>query len=169
MCILCIGVFSEKDIQGNIPCCDDGIGWTETFRCTLRGSKYAFSRVIYLHDHCFLEELVSFSMVNVSKGLLDYSNYSSYDTIKLQFCFQLSYFFRIDMSFQLASADVFLKESQFLVYGNGRDEPPTGLVFDKQQLKGLYFNQSPNKVWFLVFFSFFDWTILIEFFLLKRC
>ncbi|KAG6530175.1 hypothetical protein ZIOFF_012397 [Zingiber officinale] len=49
------------------------------------------------------------------------------------------------LSEELASADVFLKESQFLIYGNGRDEPPTGLMFDKQQLKGLYFNQSPNK------------------------
>nr|XP_010910170.1 putative methylesterase 14, chloroplastic isoform X2 [Elaeis guineensis]XP_010910181.1 putative methylesterase 14, chloroplastic isoform X2 [Elaeis guineensis]XP_019703951.1 putative methylesterase 14, chloroplastic isoform X2 [Elaeis guineensis] len=46
---------------------------------------------------------------------------------------------------QLASADVFLQESQFLVYGNGRDKPPTGLVLDKQQIKGLYFNQSPSK------------------------
>lgn len=49
------------------------------------------------------------------------------------------------LSDELASADVFLKESQFLVYGNGRDKPPTGLIFDKQQIKGLYFNQSPLK------------------------
>jgi hypothetical protein len=47
---------------------------------------------------------------------------------------------------QLASADVFLQESQFLLYGNGKDKPPTGLRFDKQQIKGLYFNQSPSKV-----------------------
>ncbi|THU61650.1 hypothetical protein C4D60_Mb07t25560 [Musa balbisiana] len=47
---------------------------------------------------------------------------------------------------ELASADVFLKESQFLVYGNGSDNPPTGLMFDKQHIKsGLYFNQSPPK------------------------
>ncbi|OAY81958.1 putative methylesterase 14, chloroplastic [Ananas comosus] len=46
---------------------------------------------------------------------------------------------------ELASADVFLQESQFLVYGNGKDKPPTGLAFDKQQIKGLYFNQSPSK------------------------
>ena len=47
---------------------------------------------------------------------------------------------------QLQSADVFLQESQFLVYGNGKDKPPTGLMFDKQQIKGLYFNQTPSKV-----------------------
>jgi hypothetical protein len=47
---------------------------------------------------------------------------------------------------QLASADVFLQESQFLLYGNGKEKPPTGLRFDKQQIKGLYFNQSPSKV-----------------------
>ena len=47
---------------------------------------------------------------------------------------------------QLRSADVFLQESQFLVYGNGKDKPPTGLMFDKQQIKGLYFNQTPSKV-----------------------
>ncbi|CAM0910736.1 unnamed protein product [Alopecurus aequalis] len=46
---------------------------------------------------------------------------------------------------ELASADVFLQESQFLLYGNGKDKPPTGLRFDKQQIKGLYFNQSPSK------------------------
>ncbi|KAJ3681434.1 hypothetical protein LUZ60_015923 [Juncus effusus] len=46
---------------------------------------------------------------------------------------------------ELASADVFLQESQFLVYGNGKDKPATGLVFDKQQIKALYFNQTPPK------------------------
>ncbi|XP_008803794.1 putative methylesterase 14, chloroplastic isoform X1 [Phoenix dactylifera] len=46
---------------------------------------------------------------------------------------------------ELASADVFLQESQFLVYSNGRDKAPTGLVLDKQQIKCLYFNQSPSK------------------------
>lgn len=69
-----------------------------------------------------------------------------------------SYFFIIFISFflfltiaflfisQLASADVFLQESQFLLYGNGKDKPPTGLKFDKQQIKALYFNQTPTKV-----------------------
>lgn len=47
---------------------------------------------------------------------------------------------------QLASADLFLQESQFLVYGNGRDKPPTSIMFDKQQIRALYFNQSPPKV-----------------------
>ncbi|KAJ0960804.1 hypothetical protein J5N97_001305 [Dioscorea zingiberensis] len=46
---------------------------------------------------------------------------------------------------ELASAEAFMQEAQFLLYGNGRDKPPTGLMFDKQQLKGLYFNQSPLK------------------------
>ncbi|KAH7670727.1 putative hydrolase/acyltransferase (alpha/beta hydrolase superfamily) protein [Dioscorea alata] len=46
---------------------------------------------------------------------------------------------------ELASAEAFMQESQFLLYGNGRDKPPTSLMFSKQQIKGLYFNQSPPK------------------------
>ncbi|KAJ4867258.1 hypothetical protein Rs2_51202 [Raphanus sativus] len=46
---------------------------------------------------------------------------------------------------QLGSAERFMKESQFLIYGNGKDKPPTGFMFEKQHMKGLYFNQSPNK------------------------
>ncbi|KAG5384340.1 hypothetical protein IGI04_035810 [Brassica rapa subsp. trilocularis] len=46
---------------------------------------------------------------------------------------------------ELGSAEKFMKESQFLIYGNGKDEPPTGFMFEKQHMKGLYFNQSPNK------------------------
>jgi hypothetical protein len=39
-----------------------------------------------------------------------------------------------------------MQESQFLIHGNGKDKPPTGFMFEKQQMKGLYFNQSPTKV-----------------------
>ncbi|XP_047321884.1 putative methylesterase 12, chloroplastic [Impatiens glandulifera] len=46
---------------------------------------------------------------------------------------------------ELGCAEMFLQESKFLVYGNGKDNPPTQLIFEKQQLKGLYFNQSPSK------------------------
>ncbi|KAL5993313.1 hypothetical protein ACLOJK_014237 [Asimina triloba] len=46
---------------------------------------------------------------------------------------------------ELAPAEFFTQESQYLMYGNGKDKPPTGLHLDKQQLKGLYFNQSPSK------------------------
>ncbi|XP_058090136.1 putative methylesterase 14, chloroplastic [Magnolia sinica] len=46
---------------------------------------------------------------------------------------------------ELASAEMFMQESQFLMYGNGKDKPPTGLMLDKQQIKGLYFNQTPPK------------------------
>ncbi|KAJ4881420.1 hypothetical protein Rs2_38475 [Raphanus sativus] len=46
---------------------------------------------------------------------------------------------------ELGSAERFMKESQFLIYGNGKDKPPTGFMFEKQHMKGLYFNQSPNK------------------------
>ncbi|XP_044474590.1 putative methylesterase 14, chloroplastic [Mangifera indica] len=46
---------------------------------------------------------------------------------------------------ELGSAERFMQESQFLIYGNGRDKPPTGFMFEKQQMKGLYFNQSPTK------------------------
>uniref|UniRef100_A0A1J3HRL5 Putative methylesterase 14, chloroplastic n=1 Tax=Noccaea caerulescens TaxID=107243 RepID=A0A1J3HRL5_NOCCA len=46
---------------------------------------------------------------------------------------------------ELGSAERFMKESQFLIYGNGQDKPPTGFMFEKQHMKGLYFNQSPNK------------------------
>lgn len=46
---------------------------------------------------------------------------------------------------ELASAEIFMQESQFLIHGNGNDKPPTGLMLDKEQIKGLYFNQSPAK------------------------
>ncbi|XP_010421895.1 PREDICTED: putative methylesterase 12, chloroplastic [Camelina sativa] len=46
---------------------------------------------------------------------------------------------------ELGSSERFMKESQFLIYGNGKDEPATGFMFEKQHMKGLYFNQSPNK------------------------
>ncbi|CAM8911654.1 unnamed protein product [Rhodiola kirilowii] len=46
---------------------------------------------------------------------------------------------------QLGSADLFMKESKFLIHGNGKDKPPTGFMFEKEQIKALYFNQSPTK------------------------
>ncbi|XP_021908169.1 putative methylesterase 14, chloroplastic [Carica papaya] len=46
---------------------------------------------------------------------------------------------------ELGSAERFLQESQFLVYGNGKDKPATAFMFEKQQIKALYFNQSPTK------------------------
>ncbi|XP_022720791.1 putative methylesterase 14, chloroplastic, partial [Durio zibethinus] len=46
---------------------------------------------------------------------------------------------------KLGSAERFMQESQFLIYGNGKDKPPTGFMFEKQLMKGLYFNQSPTK------------------------
>ncbi|KAF9603534.1 hypothetical protein IFM89_037015 [Coptis chinensis] len=46
---------------------------------------------------------------------------------------------------EIGSAEMFVQESQLLVYGNGQDKPPTSLRFDKQQTKGLYFNQTPSK------------------------
>ncbi|ESQ38584.1 hypothetical protein EUTSA_v10028772mg [Eutrema salsugineum] len=46
---------------------------------------------------------------------------------------------------ELGSAERFMKESQFLIYGNGEDKPATGFMFEKQHMKSLYFNQSPNK------------------------
>ncbi|XP_051139395.1 putative methylesterase 12, chloroplastic [Andrographis paniculata] len=46
---------------------------------------------------------------------------------------------------ELGSAELFSSDSKFLVYGNGKDNPPTGFMFEKQHLHGLYFNQSPTK------------------------
>ncbi|XP_057453932.1 putative methylesterase 12, chloroplastic [Lotus japonicus] len=46
---------------------------------------------------------------------------------------------------QLGSAERFMEESKFLIYGNGKEKPPTGFMFEKEQMKGLYFNQSPTK------------------------
>ncbi|KAE8700662.1 putative methylesterase 12 [Hibiscus syriacus] len=46
---------------------------------------------------------------------------------------------------ELGSAERFMQESQFLIHGNGKDKPPTGFMFEKQLMKGLYFNQSPTK------------------------
>lgn len=46
---------------------------------------------------------------------------------------------------ELGSAEVFLTQSQFLLYGNGKDKTPTAIMFDKEQIKGLYFNQTTPK------------------------
>ncbi|CAL1409907.1 unnamed protein product [Linum trigynum] len=46
---------------------------------------------------------------------------------------------------ELGSADRFMQESPFLIHGNGKDNPATGFMFEKQLMKGLYFNQSPTK------------------------
>ncbi|KAF6159686.1 hypothetical protein GIB67_029944 [Kingdonia uniflora] len=46
---------------------------------------------------------------------------------------------------ELGPAEMFMQESQFLVFGNGKDKPPTSLMLEKEQIKGLYFNQSPSK------------------------
>ncbi|XP_002510769.2 putative methylesterase 14, chloroplastic [Ricinus communis] len=46
---------------------------------------------------------------------------------------------------ELGSAERFMQESEFLIYGNGKDKAPTGFMFEKQQMKGLYFNQSTTK------------------------
>ncbi|KAJ8769891.1 hypothetical protein K2173_008973 [Erythroxylum novogranatense] len=46
---------------------------------------------------------------------------------------------------ELGSAERFMQESQFLIHGNGKEKPPTGFMFGKQHMKGLYFNQSPRK------------------------
>lgn len=61
-------------------------------------------------------------------------------------CFCLfSNSYKLSLS-QLGSAERFMKESQFLIHRNGKDKPATGFTFEKQHMKSLYFNQSPNKV-----------------------
>lgn len=54
--------------------------------------------------------------------------------------------FYYESPMQLGSAEHFLQESKSLIFGNGNDKPPTGFMFEKQQMHGLYFNQSPAKV-----------------------
>eukprot|EP00252_Welwitschia_mirabilis_P006902 TRINITY_DN1784_c0_g3_i1.p1 TRINITY_DN1784_c0_g3~~TRINITY_DN1784_c0_g3_i1.p1 ORF type:complete len:363 (-),score=93.69 TRINITY_DN1784_c0_g3_i1:476-1564(-) len=46
---------------------------------------------------------------------------------------------------ELATTNELLKNSQVFIYANGNENPPTGLEFDKRQLKELFFNQSPSK------------------------
>ncbi|XP_031110597.1 putative methylesterase 12, chloroplastic [Ipomoea triloba] len=46
---------------------------------------------------------------------------------------------------ELGSAELFMQESKFLIHGNGKDKPATGFMFEKEQMAGLYFNQSPTK------------------------
>ncbi|KAL0282841.1 UNVERIFIED_CONTAM: putative methylesterase 14, chloroplastic [Sesamum angustifolium] len=46
---------------------------------------------------------------------------------------------------ELGSAQLFSSDSKSLIYGNGKDKPPTGFVFEKQHMHGLYFNQTPAK------------------------
>ncbi|KAM7460987.1 hypothetical protein LguiA_029108 [Lonicera macranthoides] len=38
---------------------------------------------------------------------------------------------------ELGSAELFVQESRFLIYGNGKEKPPTGFMFEKQQMRGL--------------------------------
>ncbi|KAF2310841.1 hypothetical protein GH714_017569 [Hevea brasiliensis] len=40
---------------------------------------------------------------------------------------------------ELGSAERFMQESEFLIYGNGKDNRPTGFMFEKQQLRGCCF------------------------------
>lgn len=54
--------------------------------------------------------------------------------------------FLLEPFLQLGSAELFVKESKFLIFGNGEDKPPTGFMFEKQLMRGLYFHQSPAKV-----------------------
>ncbi|GAB4839519.1 Putative methylesterase 14, chloroplastic [Ancistrocladus abbreviatus] len=46
---------------------------------------------------------------------------------------------------ELGSAEDFIQESKFLIYGDGADKPATAFMLEKQQMKALYFNQSPAK------------------------
>ncbi|KAL0365791.1 UNVERIFIED_CONTAM: putative methylesterase 12, chloroplastic [Sesamum radiatum] len=46
---------------------------------------------------------------------------------------------------ELGSAQLFSPNSKCLIYGNGKEKPPTGFVFEKQHMHGLYFNQTPAK------------------------
>lgn len=46
---------------------------------------------------------------------------------------------------ELGSAERFMQESKFLIHGNGKEKPPTGFMFEKEQMKGLYFNQTAAK------------------------
>ncbi|CAH9109236.1 unnamed protein product [Cuscuta europaea] len=46
---------------------------------------------------------------------------------------------------ELGSAELFMQESKFLIHGNGKEKPATGFMFEKEQMHGLYFNQSPAK------------------------
>ncbi|XP_022948758.1 putative methylesterase 12, chloroplastic [Cucurbita moschata] len=46
---------------------------------------------------------------------------------------------------EIGSKEIFMKDSKNLMYGKGKDKPPTGFMFEKEQMKGLYFNQSPTK------------------------
>ena len=37
-----------------------------------------------------------------------------------------------------------MKQSQLLMYGDGKDKPPTAIMLDKNHIKGLYFNQTTS-------------------------
>lgn len=46
---------------------------------------------------------------------------------------------------ELGSSEDFMKESKFLIHGNGTDNSPTSFMLERQHLKALYFNQCPLK------------------------
>ncbi|KAL0369167.1 UNVERIFIED_CONTAM: putative methylesterase 12, chloroplastic [Sesamum calycinum] len=52
---------------------------------------------------------------------------------------------KISKAVYLGSAQLFSSDSKSLIYGNGKDKPPTGFVFEKQHMHELYFNQTPAK------------------------
>jgi pimeloyl-ACP methyl ester carboxylesterase len=46
---------------------------------------------------------------------------------------------------EIATANELIQDAQVFIYGNGNENPPTGLEFDRNQVKELFFNQSPTK------------------------
>eukprot|EP01018_Ginkgo_biloba_P023809 Gb_17448 [translate_table: standard] len=46
---------------------------------------------------------------------------------------------------ELVTPDDLIQDAHVFVYANGNENPPTGLEFDRSQLKDLFFNQSPAK------------------------
>ncbi|XP_057817497.1 putative methylesterase 11, chloroplastic [Cryptomeria japonica] len=46
---------------------------------------------------------------------------------------------------ELSTPNDLIQDARIFIYGNGNENPPTGLEFDRNQLKELFFNQSPTK------------------------
>jgi len=46
---------------------------------------------------------------------------------------------------EIATTNDLIQDAQVFIYGNGNENPPTGLEFDRSQMKDLFFNQSPTK------------------------
>ena len=151
MCFICVRAVSRENLKSYIHLCNYGYWWTKTLRCLRwwgNTSKVSLTHASWTYFH-LLRNCGQNWLLSHFIAMKPIMNNSVVSSLLILWIF-LVYVFPLTLwklsSLQLGSAERFMKESQFLIYGNGKDNPATGFMFEKQHMKGLYFNQSPNKV-----------------------